>query len=232
MRVETVLLDAGNTVLEIDYAFVAEAIVAAGGATDADDVRRAERHARVALDPLLHDRSTEGRDVKRRYFELTFAGLAGAPPADPAAVVAAIDALENLWRVPAPDAAATIDALRARGLRVGVVSNSDGTVERVLERVGLRDRLDVVIDSAVVGVEKPNPEIFHHALRALGAAAATAIYVGDLPAVDVTGAHAAGLVPVLMDPLGLWPTAVDAVRIARLADLPELIRRGKKNSSS
>ena len=71
----------------------------------------------------------------------------------------------------------------------------------------------------MVGVEKPDPRIFHLALERAGVAAAEAVYVGDLYSVDVVGARAAGLSAILMDPGACWgsrdcpsvPTALAAV---------------------
>jgi putative hydrolase of the HAD superfamily len=129
----------------------------------------------------------------------------------------------QLWDVPDPEARPVLDELARRGYRLGVVSNSDGRVERGLERLGLREGLEVVVDSGVVGIEKPDPRIFEIALERLGVPAGEAVYVGDIPAIDLAGACAAGLSFVLVDPLGLWPDAIDAPRLRRLADLPDLL---------
>ncbi|MGH7415222.1 MAG: HAD family hydrolase, partial [Candidatus Rokuibacteriota bacterium] len=72
--------------------------------------------------------------------------------------------------------------------------------------------LHFIIDSAVVGVQKPDPRIFHLGLREAGVAPAEAVYVGDLYSVDVLGARAAGLDGILLDPRGFW-----APRDCRLA---------------
>lgn len=88
--------------------------------------------------------------------------------------------------------------LRKAGLRLGIVSNSDGRVEQALAMAGLRDYFDVVVDSGLVGVEKPDPAIFQTALDALGVAPEEALYVGDLYEVDVLGARAAGMDAVLL----------------------------------
>jgi len=61
-----------------------------------------------------------------------------------------------------------------------------------------------VIDSAVVGVEKPDPRIFRLALAQAGVPPSAAVYVGDLYSVDVVGARRAGLDAVLLDPRGYW----------------------------
>jgi HAD superfamily hydrolase (TIGR01509 family) len=92
--------------------------------------------------------------------------------------------------------------LRKAGLRLGVVSNSDGRAEQALEEAGLRDCFDVVIDSGLVGIEKPDPRIFQTALEALGVAPEEALYVGDLYEVDVVGARGAGMDAVLLGSTG------------------------------
>jgi FMN phosphatase YigB (HAD superfamily) len=80
------------------------------------------------------------------------------------------------------------------------VSNSDGRVAQALDAAGLRHYFDVVIDSALVGLEKPDPGIFRAALEALAVAPEEALYVGDLYEVDVLGAQAAGIRAILFAP--------------------------------
>jgi putative hydrolase of the HAD superfamily len=98
-----------------------------------------------------------------------------------------------------------LDRLRAAGLRLGVVSNSDGRVEEALAAAGIRDRFDVILDSARVGVEKPDPAIFRAALTTLGVAPEEALHVGDLYDVDVVGARAAGIEAILLVPAAAAP---------------------------
>ncbi len=121
---------------------------------------------------------------------------------------------------------------------MGVVSNSDGTVAGDLRRVGLcyapggpdapddgPDRPDaipmgVILDSAVVGVAKPDPRIFHLALEALDVPAdGTVLHVGDSLRYDVAGALAAGLQPVHMDPYGFCPAPDGHPHVRSLAEL-------------
>ena len=113
----------------------------------------------------------------------------------------------------------TVRALREDGYRIGVVSNSNGRVAELLEIAGFRGVFETVVDSALVGVEKPDPEIFRIALGRLGAAPESAVYVGDVPCVDLVGAAAAGIRGVLVDPLDLFPE-VAAPRIRTLSELP------------
>jgi len=89
-------------------------------------------------------------------------------------------------------------------------------------RAGLRDLVDHVVDSHVVGHEKPDPAIFEHALVLSGAERARTVHVGDMYAADVCGARSAGLSAVLLDPHGDWgpldcPTAADLESLVRAA---------------
>jgi HAD superfamily hydrolase (TIGR01549 family) len=104
----------------------------------------------------------------------------------------------HLWSSVRPGTGESLSRLRAAGFRLGIVSNSDGRVEQALTAAGLRDYFDVVVDSGVVGMEKPDPAIFRAALDALGVAAEEALYVGDLYEVDIVGARAAGMDAVLL----------------------------------
>ena len=120
-----------------------------------------------------------------------------------------------------PEAPRALETLRGLGLRLAVVSNSNGTVARLLETLGLAGWLDAVVDSGLVGIEKPDPGIFRHAAAALGVEPAEAVHVGDLYSIDVVGARAAGARAILLDPVGAWrvddcPKARDVDAAARL----------------
>jgi putative hydrolase of the HAD superfamily len=114
--------------------------------------------------------------------------------------------------VPVPDAAEVLRALQLAGFALAVVSNASGTMERQLaeHRICSVDgdisaQVAVVVDSDVVGVEKPDPRIFEIALRALGMAAERCLYVGDTVHFDVEGARAVGMQAVHFDPFRLCP---------------------------
>ena len=84
--------------------------------------------------------------------------------------------------------------------------------------------MGVIVDSAVVGVAKPDPRIFGFALDALGVPAdGTVLHVGDSLRYDVAGALAAGLQPVHMDPHGLCPQPDGHPHVRSLAALAELV---------
>ena len=110
-----------------------------------------------------------------------------------------LEAEHAAW-APATQLAATthalLEALRERGLALGLVSNAFDPPEllhRDLERFGVAERVDVALFSSEVGRRKPDPEIFRRALAALGVEAADALFVGDTLATDIAGAAALGL---------------------------------------
>lgn len=196
-----VLFDAGNTLLFLDYVRMAEGVGAALGVplTGQGLAAGAPAAARAMEAPRGTDRERAGV-----YFDALFrhAGVPADRLAEVRERLTAMHAEHHLWCGIAEGTLDALTRLRRAGLRLGVVSNSDGRVEEALAAAGLRECFDVVIDSAVVGVEKPDPAIFRAALDALGVPAGEALYVGDLYEIDVVGANAAGLPAVLLAPPG------------------------------
>jgi putative hydrolase of the HAD superfamily len=83
--------------------------------------------------------------------------------------------------------------LAADGVRVGVLSNSEGRLAELLAEIGIAHHFAAIIDSGRVGVEKPDPRIFQLAREALGGEAGEpAVHIGDSWSADVAGALAAG----------------------------------------
>jgi putative hydrolase of the HAD superfamily len=98
-----------------------------------------------------------------------------------------------------PDAEPALGELRARGLRLIVVSNWDISLPRVLERCGLAGLVDETVTSAGAGARKPDPGIFNAALELAGADPGEALHVGDTEDEDLAGARAAGIRALLID---------------------------------
>jgi putative hydrolase of the HAD superfamily len=103
------------------------------------------------------------------------------------------------------------------------VSNWDVSLAPTLRALGLGDMLDAVITSAHVGAAKPAPEVFTAALAFLGLAPREALHVGDDPRLDVLGARAAGVLPVLLRREGDSEAPAGVATISSLTDLPALI---------
>jgi putative hydrolase of the HAD superfamily len=234
-EIRTLLFDAGNTLAHLDYTFISSVLAAHGHGRAPLDIRIAEYSAKAAIDqhlaPGAAAENVEGllwRDApsaRPSYFGVILQTL-GIPDEAVQPIVDALQAQNRercLWRVVEPDTADVLSALRDRGVTLAVVSNADGRVEADLERYGLRPHFAAVIDSHVVGVEKPHPDIFTLALERIGGTADTALYVGDVFSIDVLGARRAGLDAVLIDTLGRYPGGVDCQRIRRLAELLDLV---------
>src|SRR5205823_6604613 len=123
-----------------------------------------------------------------------------------------VDAEHEVWR-PAHAvlgaAPALLEALRARGLKTGIVANSWPEPGRVLradvQAFGLGQLVDVCVFSTDVGAAKPEPEIFMRALDELRVDPLDAMYVGDSLVRDVQGAANLGMTTVQ----ALWFTADD-----------------------
>jgi len=123
------------------------------------------------------------------------------------------------WR-PFPDVEPVLSDLEARGVRLGVISNWDSRLVAILRDLGLARRMACVVVSAQVGVRKPDPGIFRHALEAAGVAARDAAHVGDVVRDDVEGARAAGLLGLLLDRAGAGPPRAAFPVLHSLAELP------------
>ena len=113
-----------------------------------------------------------------------------------------------------------LGALRARGLRLGVISNWDDTLEEILTKKGLRDHFETIVVSTAIGAAKPSREIYEYALERARVSASEAWHVGDDPNADAAGAARAGLTAVLLDPLGMY-SSMDPYGIVRVKSLDE-----------
>lgn len=235
---DTLFLDAGNTLVSVDFVWVARELATRGLEADPEALRRAEAAARPGLSERLADgRSTEGEDAFVLYLRGVLERLPPTGEGGGAERLAALAAelapvlrvpghADRLWRAVIPGVPAALATFRELGLRVAVVSNSDGSVERGLAGVGLGDFFDAVVDSAVVGAEKPDARIFRHALERMGAAPERTLHVGDLYHADVRGARAAGVHPLLLDPFDDWP-APDCERLPDLLALATRLRAAR-----
>jgi putative hydrolase of the HAD superfamily len=226
--IRAILFDAGNTLIRMDLAAIARELALHGVTVTPEALQRAEWATRVRIDTELFAPetavSTESRDTSDRYVRYLLEGVGATDPALHATMAAwrrAYNAPVGLWTVAEPEAAAALALAREAGLVTGVVSNSNGTIRRILHSLDLARRLDFILDSREEGVEKPDPRFFQIALSRAGVAAHEAAYIGDLYSVDVVGARRAGIRAVLMDPGGCWgardcpaaPTVLDAVRL-------------------
>ncbi len=98
----------------------------------------------------------------------------------------------NLWRRPLPGMFELVKKLKANGVPVGIVSNSEGRLIELVRELDHVDDFIVVADSGALGFEKPDRRIFDHAAAALGVDVASIVHIGDAWEADVEGAVRVG----------------------------------------
>jgi putative hydrolase of the HAD superfamily len=201
--IDAVLFDAGGVFIVPSPEVVRSVL----GVEHADDALVAAHYrATAALDAA----AAAGSDHWAAYFATYSEAVSWPGPHEVVADLWQGRTSDLLWVHRVDAHADALADLVAGGVPVGIVSNSDGTVEAILSdrrvcQVGAGDGCEVlvIVDSTVAEVAKPDPAIFAPALAALGTAPDRTLYVGDSRYYDVGGARAAGLVPVLVDPLDL-----------------------------
>jgi HAD superfamily hydrolase (TIGR01549 family) len=119
---------------------------------------------------------------------------------------------------PAPGIFDLLEELRDLGFRQAVVSNWPPSLPLFLKHHRLQHWFDAIIFSAEDGIHKPDPRIFHRALRRIHVRPFEAIMVGDDPTCDITGAAAIGMSAIHFDPCRQYENH-DADNIARLREL-------------
>ncbi|MGH9009681.1 MAG: HAD family hydrolase [Acidimicrobiia bacterium] len=212
-EVEAVFLDVGGVLHLPDPGIIGAALRRAGvdGSLDPELLDRAH-YAGVAA---LVDWPDVEQGIWTAYQE-AYAREVGTPPECVAHAVAELDVAfraDGIWGRLVPGSMEGLRLLHGVGEKLGVqlaiVSNSDGTLEGRLRDEGICQvgegrgvLMTIVIDSAAVGVAKPDPAIFTIALDACGVAPERAIHIGDTVGADVDGARAAGVRPLHLDPYG------------------------------
>ncbi|MBS2011496.1 MAG: HAD-IA family hydrolase [Deltaproteobacteria bacterium] len=223
-------LDAGNTVIFLDHARLARLVTSAGHEVTPEALVRTEGEAKaLAESGGMVDVPWTYRDrpgaVAWGKMVGTIAARAGLPEARvPALLDAAWVEHErlNLWCKVPDGLGEALDTIRGRGVKVAIISNSEGMLDRLFTELGILGHFDRVVDSGKVGVEKPDPRIFEIAMRELGVTKERTLHLGDVFATDVLGARAAGIRHALIDPFGHYtgkhlevPRVPGAVEVAR-----------------
>lgn len=229
MSLQNIFLDAGGVLVYPNWSRISEALARRGVCVAPDALARAEPHAKRQIDVQQTINATNDAGRGWLYFNLIFE-RAGVPLT--AQVEDALKELHayhretNLWELVPPAVFPALAALRERGLHITIVSNANGKLRVLFDRLQLSGCVDCLLDSHEESVEKPDPRFFELALERSGATRDTTIHVGDLYHVDVVGARNAGLRGVLLDEAGLYPD-VDCPRVRTLSELVERIQRGE-----
>lgn len=203
--IRVLLLDVGNTIAFLDVAAVAEVVRGEGHTVDAARLRTVEGRAKRRYEALL--REGVSHEEGWGLYLATLLEEGGLDASVARAMIAPLRASHdrlNLWRSVPGDLPPALERVRAAGVRLAIVSNSEGRLPELLEHVGLLGFFETIVDSHHEGVRKPDPEIFRRALARLAIAPSETVYLGDIPGVDVEGANAAGIDAVLVDPYGFY----------------------------
>ncbi len=204
-------LDAGNTIIFLDHTRLAAlATEAAGRSFDPATLVRTEGEAkRLAETGEMFDCAWSFRHLpgavawgKMVGTTLLRAGLDASEVPGALEVAWRSHEKHNLWCKVPEGLGEALDEVRARGVRVAVISNSEGMLERLFRDLGILGHFDLVVDSGKVGVEKPDPRIFRVAFDHFGIGPERTLHLGDVFATDVLGARAAGCRHALIDPYG------------------------------
>ncbi len=226
---QTVFLDAGGVLVYPSWTRISQALAQRGIDVEPDALARAEPHAKRQIDVAKTINATNDAGRGWLYFNLLFE-RAGVPLNG--TVEAALEELRayhqesNLWEFVPAAVLPALAAMRERGLKITIVSNSNGKLRVLFDRLQLAGCVDCMLDSQDEGVEKPDARFFELALERSGARKETTIHVGDLYHVDVVGARNAGLRGVLLDEANLYPEA-DCPRVRSLTELVDRISAGE-----
>jgi HAD superfamily hydrolase (TIGR01549 family) len=217
IELPVVTFDAGQTLIDLDLDFLVRRLAERGVIVEPAALAAAVPAAWQRYDQLVDPAGGHP------WRELMAALLRGAGVAA-AQVAPLVDWLwdeqprANLWRAQVPGMASLARELAARGVRVAVLSNSEGRLAELLAEIGIADIFAAVIDSGRIAIEKPDRRIFDHALAVLGARR-PGIHIGDSWPADIAGALGAGWRAIWF---GRRATPVNDPRVAIARDAAEV----------
>jgi putative hydrolase of the HAD superfamily len=220
-RFDAVLFDAGGVLVLPDPTVLVPLLAYFGGSSEI------ERHRRAHYAGMKAKSDADATESNWDVYNCAYVAAVGVDEADreEAACVLGRTRYHHTWRWVIPESRAALARFESARVPMGVVSNASGQIEAMLRRaiaqVGPGDHVEmrVIVDSHVVGVAKPDPAIFDHALPAFSEFETGRIaYVGDSVTMDIAAATAAGLHPILLDPYDDHPGA-SFERIGSLHDL-------------
>ena len=121
------------------------------------------------------------------------------------------------------DVIPVMEKLRKEHMIIGLITNLEIDMKPICSELGLDPYLDLIVTSGEAGSDKPQPEIFLHALKKAGVEASEAMHVGDQYKIDAVGAMNAGIKPIIIDRNNMYPDITNCPRIQTLDELFSLI---------
>lgn len=195
------LTDAGGVLLLNNHSLLLPLISAYGGVSTPQAYQRAHF--------ACHNAVFAGGQNTGNYYD-RFGEFAGVPEHSRQKFTDEFRDLShsrNMCHLAHPFAIAMLRQVRSKGIPIVVVSQADGTAAQLLREAEVAQvgdgpgvPVEAVVDSAIVGIDKPDPELFHFALEAIGATPSQAVHLGDTIPADIRGAQAAGIRALHYDP--------------------------------
>lgn len=215
------LVDVGGVLLLPNAALLTPVVARHGGVDTPEGFLRAHYAAHNAALPARGEPRGDYYDLLPRY-----AGVPEDRWTACAEEYLAISRTRNMWHAPDPESKRALGEIAAAGVRVAIVSQADGRIARMLldarmcqEGEGPGVVVDAVLDSAIVGFDKPDPRFFRAALDRVRVDAAHAVHVGDTVPADVRGAQAAGILAIHYDPYDDCDDPSDHEHVRRLREV-------------
>ena len=204
MALEAIFFDAGGTLIFPDRELTLAPLKARGITYSQEQLHAAERTARQYRDASAANPSAN-LNPDEQYWIIYYQTLIGELSSDRqllAELVAAARKSGN-WTFVPPEVPECLKDLKQE-YRLAVISNSDGRISEVFDRLKLSQYFEAIFDSGKVGHQKPSPIIFETALRGLNVTGENSVYVGDVYSIDYSGAEGAGMNAILIDPYGTY----------------------------
>ena len=220
MPIQAILFDVGNTLLFPDYEKTLAPLFVRNVHPTQAQLQSSERVARQETDLMV----SRTRKVDQQYWEVYYSHLLhqlGLSDVSLRLELVSLARTSSNWSRMNPGTLEILGELKQK-YRLAAISNSDGHMAERLASFGFTNYFEQVIDSGNVGFEKPAPQIFQAALKAMSVVAEESVYVGDIYSVDYLGAQNAGMHAILMDVAGVYATR-NVLRIESLQELETAI---------
>ncbi len=160
-------------------------------------VREGITDAEISQTWTEYDKRFVHHGLERLYTELIHSGIFVEPFPTLDDMIALHYDTYTAYAVPYSFAIPTVEALKKRGFKVGLITNGRSYVQRKkIEMLGMEGLFDEIIVGGEFGLQKPHAEIFYEMARRFGVESCEMMYVGDNPVNDVKGSADAGCVPV------------------------------------
>ena len=228
MTIKTVCFDVGKTLLTpaiSEAQIVCDAAATFGAIVDLETVEKSiPAMYEFYEDAFKRDNSIWGNDAQAVEIWMSLyeylCGLIGISEVGPQVAKIGYEKFldPQSWML-YDDVMPTLSALKAQGISLGIISNWDSSLDSIIEGLGVSSYFKVIISSAVVGLYKPQPEIFELAIRELGAIAHETLFVGDHVDADIRGAARAGITPILIDRENRFEDSEEYIRVQNLKDI-------------